>query len=148
MDVVTENFENVIVLINSSAPMEMGFLDNDKVDAAMYIGYPGYYGAVAVPKILSGAVNPSGHLTDTAAYELESAPSYLNSGPDASIVYGGRGGRYKDYAEDIYVGYKWYETADAEGYFDNETRDSYGKLLTGYDAVVQFPLGFGLSYTT
>lgn len=147
MEVVTENFENVIVLINSSAPMEMGFIENPKVDAAMYIGYPGYYGATAVPKILKGDVNPSGHLTDTVAYSLESAPSYVNSGPDATINYDGPDGRYKDYAEDIYVGYKWYETADTEGFFNGETRTDYNQNLTGYDAVVQFPFGYGLSYT-
>ena len=147
MDVVTENFDKVVVLINSSAPMEMGFVDNPKVDGAIYIGYPGYYGTTAIPRIISGAVNPSGHLTDTAAYELKSAPSYVNSGPDASMVYQGKGARYKDYAEDIYVGYKWYETADEEGYFVNEQRNSYGKELKGYDAVVQFPFGHGLSYT-
>lgn len=149
MQKVTENFETVIVLINSSAPMEMGFLDDPKIDAAMYVGYPGYYGAMAIPQILKGEVNPSGHLTDTAAYDLSSAPSYVNSGPDASITYNGRpAGRYKDYAEDIYVGYKWYETADEEGFFDAETRDSYGETKTGYDAVVQYPFGYGLSYTT
>lgn len=147
MDVVTENFENVIVLFNSSAPMEMGFIENPKVDAAMYIGYPGYYGTQAVPSILKGETNPSGHLTDTVAYSLASAPSYVNSGSDASMVYGGKGGRYKDYAEDIYVGYKWYETADEEGYFDNEKRTDYDQNLTGYEAVVQFPFGYGLSYT-
>lgn len=145
---VTENFDKVIVIINSSAPMEMGFLENPKIGAALYVAYPGYYGASAIPAILTGEVNPSGHLTDTAAYHLSSAPSYVNSGPDATMVYGGKGGRYKDYAEDIYVGYKWYETADAEGYFANETRTDYSQNKTGYDAVVQYPFGYGLSYTT
>ena len=143
---VTENFDKVIVLINSPAPMEMGFLDNPKIDAAMYVGYPGYYGAMAIPQILSGEVNPSGHMSDTSAYKLSSAPSYVNSGPDATMSYK-HTGRYKDYAEDIYVGYKWYETADEEGFFYNETLNSYGENKTGYDAVVQYPFGFGLSYT-
>lgn len=148
MDKVTNNFDKVIVLINSSAPMEMGFIENPKISAAMYIGYPGYYGAMAIPEILAGNVTPSGHLTDTCAYDLSSSPTYVNSGPDATAVYGGKGGRYKDYAEGIYSGYKWYETADAEGYFNNEKREIYGVTKTGYDAVVQFPLGFGLSYTS
>lgn len=147
MEKVTANFDKVIVLINSSAPMEMGFLDDPNIDAALYVGYPGYYGAMAIPQILKGEVNPSGHMSDTCAYDLESAPSYVNSGPDASINYAGRGGRYKDYAEDIYVGYKWYETADEEGYFANEIRSAYGETKTGYDAVVQYPFGHGLSYT-
>ena len=51
---------------------------------------------------------------------------------------------YVDYAEGIYIGYKWYETADAEGYWSNVSNE-YG---TGYDGVVQYPFGYGLSYTT
>ena len=51
---------------------------------------------------------------------------------------------YVDYVEDIYVGYKWYETADVEGYWKN-VDNKYGK---GYDGVVQYPFGYGLSYTT
>ncbi len=149
MEKVTENFENVIVLINSSAPMEMGFLEDSNIDAAFYIGYPGFYGAASIPELLLGTSTPSGHLTDTAAYSIKSAPSYVNSGPDATITYTGQPtGRYKDYAEDIYVGYKWYETADEEGFFADETRDEYGQTKTGYDAVVQYPFGYGLSYTT
>ena len=49
-----------------------------------------------------------------------------------------------DYAEGIYIGYKWYETADAEGYWSNVSNE-YG---TGYDGVVQYPFGYGLSYTS
>lgn len=144
---VYKYFDNVIVLVNSSSPMEMGFLNNPKIGAALYVGYPGYYGAAAIPQILTGEVIPSGHLTDTAAYDLTSAPSFVNSGPDATIGYTGKGGRYKDYAEGIYVGYKWYETADAEGYWDSSTYNEYGLNKTGYDAVVQYPFGYGLSYT-
>ena len=147
---VTDNFDHVICLFNSSAPMEMGFVDYDGIDAAMYIGYPGYYGMMGVVKLLKGESSPSGHITDTCAYDLRSAPSYVNSGPDATKMYTGKTpqGRYTDYAEDIYVGYKWYETADAEDYYDNAELDIYGKKRRGYDAVVQYPFGHGLSYTT
>lgn len=148
VDKVTENFDKVICLINTPSTMELGFLDNPKIDAAMFIGYPGYYGTAAIPEILVGEVNPSGHMVDTSAYSLASAPSYVNSGSDASQTYSGKGGHYKDYAENIYVGYKWYETADEEGYFDDVTLEQYGETKTGYDAVVQFPFGYGLSYTT
>lgn len=144
---VTKNFGNVIVLVNSSAPMEMGFIDYEKISSALYIGYPGYYGTESIARILSGEITPSGHLTDTAAYDLRSAPSYVNSGPDATQVYSGKGGRYHDYAEDIYVGYKWYETADAEHYFDECGLNIYGKERKGYNAIVQYPFGYGLSYT-
>lgn len=144
---VTSRFDKVICLINSPAPMEMGFLDNPKIDAAMYIGYPGYYGTMAIPEILTGDVNPSGRMSDTSAYKLDSAPSYVNSGSDATMMYSSYGSRYKDYAEGIYIGYKWYETAAAEGYFDQKVYTDYELNKTGYDAVVQYPLGYGLSYT-
>ena len=144
---VTKRFDKVICLFNSSAPMEMGFVDYAKIDVALYIGYPGYYGTVGVVNILSGKVNPSGHMVDTCAYDLSSAPSYVNAGPDATHTYEGLGGRYTDYCEDIYVGYKWYETADKEGLYQNMGLDIYGKHREGYDAVVQYPFGFGLSYT-
>lgn len=144
---VTKRFDKVICLINSSAPMEMGFVDYSKIDAAIYIGYPGYYGTLGVVNILSGAVNPSGHMVDTCAYDLTSAPSYVNSGPNATHTYEVFGGRYTDYCEDIYVGYKWYETADAEGLYNNIGLDIYGKHRVGYEAIVQYPFGFGMSYT-
>jgi len=145
---VTSTFDKVICLFNTSAPMEMGFLDYDGIDAALYVGYPGYYGTRAIGDILNGGTNPSGHLPDTAAYSLASAPSYVNTGNEESHTYSGRGGQYTDYAEDIYVGYRWYETADAEGYWKGTSLDSYGHAKKGYDAVVQYPFGYGLSYTT
>jgi beta-glucosidase len=145
---VTSNFDKVIAIFDTSAPMEMGFLDYDGIDAALYVGYPGFYGTSAIVEALDGEINPSGHMVDTAAYDLSTAPSYVNSGNEASHTYSGRGGHYTDYAEDIYVGYKWYETADAEGYWDAYDLDSYGHEKTGYDAVVQYPFGYGLSYTS
>ena len=146
---VTANFSKVIVMINSSSPMETGFLEYSGISAAMFIGYPGYYGTASVVRILKGEANPSGHLTDTCAYDIRTAPSYWNVGPDATHNYTGRyaQGRYTDYKEDIYVGYKWYETADAEGYFNNTYIKLYGHEKSGYDAVVQYPFGYGLSYT-
>ena len=57
-DMVKENFEKVIVLINSSSPMELGFLENEKVDAAMWIGGPGSVGLQGVANALCGEVNP------------------------------------------------------------------------------------------
>ena len=95
-------------------------------------------------------VSPSGKTVDTYAYDLFTAPATANqgeSGPAKTYSsYGGDGSAYRayvDYSEGIYVGYKWYETADKEGYWadvDNE----YGK---GYEGVVQYPFGYGLSYT-
>lgn len=144
---VTQNFKNVIVLFNGSASMEMGFLDYNGIDAAIQIGYPGYYGTVGVGDILTGATDPSGKLVDTAAYDITTAPSYVNTGNLESHLYQGRGFRYTDYAEDIYVGYRWYETAAKEGFYDSSYLNSYGHEKKGYDAIVQYPFGYGLSYT-
>ena len=127
---------NVVVLFNTTNNMEMGFLeDYDCIKAALCVGLPGQSGALAIPRILCGEVNPSGRTADTLAYDYQTNnTSYVN-------------GRYVNssmvYQEGIYVGYKWYETADEEGFFGNVT-NNYG---TGYDAVVQYPFGYGLSYT-
>jgi beta-glucosidase len=145
---VTSNFDKVICLFNTSAPMEMGFLDYPGIDAALSVGYPGYYGTPGICGALTGEINPSGHMVDTTAYDLSSAPSFVNAGNEESHTYAQRGGRYTDYAEDIYVGYKWYETADSEHYWDDMSLNSYGVEKHGYDAVVQYPFGYGLSYTT
>ncbi len=136
-----DTFGTVIVLVNSGNPIELGCLEDYNIDAALWIGDVGSRGMNAVAKILTGDVNPSGHLTDTYAYVATSAPSYANFG---DFTFSNYDNAYVNYIEDIYVGYKWYETADEEGYFDGES-NQYGD---GYDAVVQFPFGYGLSYTT
>ena len=60
LSMVEKNFEHVIVLVNSSNAMELGFLEDKNVDAALWIGGPGSTGCVAVGEVLSGAINPSG----------------------------------------------------------------------------------------
>lgn len=148
---VQDNFENVIVLLNTSATVECGFIEDDRIDAALAIATPGQSGLKSLAKILRGQSNPSGRLVDTYAYDLTTAASYANS-PNANIKDGSTGEKtytnstseqYIDYLEGIYVGYKWYETADTEHYWDN-IDNKYGK---GYDGVVQYPFGFGMSYT-
>ena len=132
-----ENFENLIVVINSGNVMELGLLSElDGVDAVMYVPYPGQTGANAIGKILKGEVNPSGKTTDTFAYSTsEYAPYYYDA------LYQSVGGTSQiSYTEDIYIGYKWYETADKEGYFTSKG--------TSYDKVVQYPFGYGLTYTS
>lgn len=142
LSMVEKNFEHVIVLVNSSNAMELGFLEDKNVDAALWIGGPGSTGCVAVGEVLCGAVNPSGRLVDTYAYDLTTAPAYYNAG---NFTYTSNGedtsGHYVEYAEGIYVGYRYYETR----YVDNET----GKCdEDAYSKVVQYPFGYGLSYTT
>ncbi len=131
---IEQNYETVIVVLNIAMPMETGFIDDEAVDAAFWVGMPGSKGCGSFGKILAGDVNPSGHLADTYAYALESAPSYYNFGDYTYSNFEGNN-KYVYYQEGIYVGYRYYETAAADGFID-------------YDETVQFPFGYGLSYTT
>ena len=132
-----ENFENVIVVVNSGNVMELGLLEElDGVDAVMYVPYPGQSGANAIGKILKGEVAPSGKTTDTFAYSTTEYAPYIS---DAIVASYGSSSQIA-YTEDIYIGYKWYETADKEGYFTEKG--------TSYDRVVQYPFGYGLTYTS
>ena len=129
--VKAQNYEKVIVMINSSNAMELGFVE-DGIDACLWVGSPGAVGFNSVGNVLTGAVNPSGRLTDTYAYDLTTSPAYYNAG---SFTYSNLKRNYVEYAEGIYVGYRFYETAAADGFID-------------YDTTVQYPFGYGLSYTT
>lgn len=149
LSALKENDFQTIVLINSSYAMELGFLDQEAygVDAALWIGGPGLAGSTAVGEALAGTITPSGRLVDTYAYDLTTQSSYKTSdyyyywdSADTSEALAG----FSNYSEGIYVGYRWYETADAEGYWDN-VGNEYG---TGYEGVVQYPFGYGISYTT
>lgn len=167
VDYVKENFENVILLVNTPMPIEMDFVDGEQnsdgtgnIDSVLWIGMPGSTGNRAVAQALVGEISPSGRLADTWAYEVESAPSYYNFG---DFTYSNVDGnlKYLHYQEGIYVGYRWYETAAAEGvtvtasnyhaYMGMET-DGKGQSTTktfdfsDYDSVVQYPFGYGLSY--
>ena len=127
----SQNFGKVIVLINSSNAMELGFAE-DGIDACVWVGSPGAVGFNAVGEALTGAVNPSGRLVDTYAYDLTSSPAYWNAG---EFTYSNIKRNYVEYAEGIYVGYRYYETAAADGFID-------------YEKTVQYPFGYGLRYTT
>lgn len=149
LDMVCREFDKVVVLVNSSSAMELGFLEAEGVDAALWIGGPGSTGLNAVAQALSGAVNPSGRLPDTYAYDITDSPAYQNTGdftytgsehPAAGLIATLTGAstelyKFVNYAEGIYVGYRYYETAAADGFID-------------YEATVQYPFGYGLSYTT
>ncbi len=131
----------VTVLLNTTNPLELKFLEEyDNIKACLYVGIPGQSGCMAIPNLLFGSkitedgeveISPSGRLNDTYAYSWqENSPNYNNVGVTTNIAY----------KEGIYVGYKWYETAEAEGFFAGKG--------TSYENVVQFPFGYGLSYTT
>lgn len=159
-----ENFGQTIVLVNSAVCMELGFIDSDEynVTACLWIGHPGEAGLLGVGKILAGEVNPSGRTVDTWAYDMTTNPTYYNTDDNkytnATIVTGQVGWdpntesqAFYQYEEGIYVGYRFFETAAAQGYFDSSDFTGHewknGKA-SGYDQVVQFPFGHGLSYTT
>ena len=143
------NFDNVILVYNSANPMELGFInDYDQIRAAVWFQGPGHTGFEALGKILSGEVNPSGRTTDTFIYDMTTAPWWNNweathySNMEDMAVEGMNSGMaqtyypsFTNYVEGIYVGYKYYETASDEGFIN-------------YDDIVQYPFGYGLSYTT
>ncbi|MBO5327826.1 MAG: glycoside hydrolase family 3 C-terminal domain-containing protein [Clostridia bacterium] len=142
---VCENFEKVIVLLNTSNPMECGFLDEFGIDSCLWIGGLGTYGMSSVARILVGNVNPSGRLVDTYAYDAFSAPATQNVG---NFEYWTNNGtketehHYFVYAEGIYVGYKYYETRYEDAMLNRANVGEYN-----YDQVVQYPFGYGISYT-
>lgn len=148
-------FKNVIVIANSINTMNLDFTDRPSVKSALTVGAIGQYGANAIAKALTGEVNPSGKTVDTYAYDFSTAATYANS-PDAQVVntitagvkkYTDANRYYIDYQEGIYVGYKWYETADAEGFWNTDFAKNKWGINNGYEDVVQYPFGYGLSYT-
>lgn len=149
IDTVCENFDNVIVVINANNPMELGWVDeHDEIGAVIYAPGPGVTGFSALGEIIKGDVNPSGKTVDTFVKDLFATPTANNFGNfeytnvddlksqilAADNAYQG-GMAFVNYVEGIYVGYKFYETAAEEG-------------LIEYEDYVQYPFGYGLSYTT
>lgn len=149
---VRAEHETVIVLLNTGNVVESGFLEDMDIDAAAWIGGPGETGFDAVGRVLTGEVNPSGRAVDTWARDLMDVPSVKNFGRftytgsedvdtgDVDISWSGDpstapGFQFLRYSEGIYVGYRFYETY----YLDDEE---------GYARAVQYPFGYGLSYTT
>ena len=149
------NGGKVIVMLNNANAMEIDEIkNNDGVDAIMEIGFPGGYGFYGVADILSGEANPSGHLTDTYAVTNSNSPAAQNFGnyewtnADPSVNINAE----EVEAEDIYTGYKYYETRYADtvlgqGNADATVGSSTGKAWN-YDDEVSYPFGYGLSYTT
>ncbi len=142
---VTSQFDKVVVVINASNAMELGWIeDYPSIKSVILAPGPGQTGFNALGNILSGKTNPSGRTVDTFVYDLTAIPAfnnigefqYTNLGDVSPESYGFPvTPNFVNYVEGIYVGYKWYETAAAENAID-------------YDKTVQFPFGYGLSYTT
>ncbi len=138
-----DNFDKVVVLLNTQNPIELGFLNEYDIDSCLWIGALGETGAYAVGEVINGDVNPSGALVDTYAYNSLSSPSMANFG-DYTIVNSevDRGNKYMVYGEGIYVGYLYYETRYEDVVLGNEEVSNYD-----YSKEVQYPFGYGLSYT-
>lgn len=143
LTLASDNFDTVVVLLNTQNPVELGFLEDYPVSAALWVGAFGQTGATAVGEVLTGAVNPSGALVDTYAYDSLSAPSSANFGSytiaNAAAPFNG----YMVYGEGIYVGYQYYETRYEDVVLGNADAATFD-----YSSQVQFPFGFGSSYTS
>ncbi|MFC6418491.1 glycoside hydrolase family 3 C-terminal domain-containing protein [Sanguibacter inulinus] len=152
VELAKDSFDTVVVVVNASTTLEMGALQDDpEIDAILLAGSPGATGFNALGRVITGDVNPSGRTADLWAADFTADPTFANFGefvydnieasfpvaaietatsnatvtPDAPFV---------NYAEGIYVGYRYYETAAAEGFLD-------------YDEAVVYPFGYGLSYS-
>ncbi len=155
VDAKASNGGKVIVLLNNASAMEVQEIqDNAGVDAILQVGLPGGYGFYGVADILSGDVNPSGHLTDTYAVKNANSPAAQNFG-DLQWTNANPDIKMNDAiveAENIYIGYKYYETR----YFDTVMNQGNAASTVGsstgsawnYDDEVTYPFGYGLSYTT
>ena len=148
VDMVCSNFDNVIVVYNGANQFELGFADEyPQIKSVVWCPGTGNVGFNALGKVFSGEVNPSGKTPDTFIYDMTTAPWWNNAEKTEytnladMAVEGMNAGTaqvyapaFTNYVEGIYVGYKYYETAVQEGAID-------------YDKTVQYPFGYGLSYT-
>lgn len=142
----------VVVILESSSSLQLPeLLSGDlEVDAILSFGHAGERGFSVLDDILCGKVNPSGRTVAIWASDFTQDPTYRNFGEFqyTNPVNGKYGKNYIEYAEDVYMGYRYYETAHdikAAGF-------TYGKLdgKGGYEqpGAVTYPFGYGLSYTT
>lgn len=114
---VSSAFEKTIVILNVSNIIDMSWLNEFPISSVIYAWHGGMEGGNAISDVLVGKVTPSGKLTDTIAYSIDDYPSTKNYGNEIRNFY----------EEDIYVGYRYFETFSPEK--------------------VQYEFGFGLSYT-
>ena len=151
----SQKFSKTIVIINSPLPMSMDWADKEEygVDAILFMGVPGYYGAGGIVHVLAGEkkledgtvvkVNPCGHLVDSFAASASSSAAYQNFGDSNVVVY----------KEGVYVGYKYYETRYEdcvleEGNANGNAGTYINEQNWTYADEMGYPFGFGLSYTT
>ncbi len=140
-------FSGTILVLNMANPFELGFMEQEEygISACVWYAGVGTDGIFSIADIFSGKISPSGRLVDTCAYDALSAPAMQNFGDfrfvneDGSLT----GYSYMNYAEGIYVGYRYYETRYEDTVLGAENVGAFD-----YASSVQFPFGYGLSYTT
>lgn len=148
IDAVTANFDQVILVVNSSNTFELGWIkEYSQIKSVINIAGPGQNGFSSLRKVLAGQVNPSGRTVDIYTTDLLKNPAmssfgdlyYLVENEDSSYSIAMDKEKvklnYVDYKEGVYLGYRFYETAADEG-------------VINYDEEVVYPFGYGLSYTT
>lgn len=149
VEMVCSRFDDVIVVYNGANTLEMGWVDEyEQIDALLSVPGAGATGFNALGSILAGDVNPSGKTADTWVYDVTVTPYFNNIGhmaytnvddvvaaAEASWESADGVAGFVNYVENIYVGYRFYETASDDG-------------VINYEEMVQYPFGYGLSYTT
>lgn len=164
IELAKEHSSKVVILINADNPMEIDDLKKDEaVDAILWAGAPGVNGFLGVADVLSGEVNPSGHISDTYAVNSVSSPAMVNfgvylytnnstAGSKAELTEDNKADWYLVESEGIYTGYKYYETRYEDSILGQGNADAEDGSSTGsawsYEKEVTYPFGYGLSYTT
>lgn len=143
IDLVTRNFDDVTLVYNGANAFQFDFLeDYPQISSVVWCPPAGQSGFNALGDVLAGKTNPSGRTSDTFVRDLTKTPTWNNFGDflydnmdEFAVDETPYAPTFVDYVEGIYVGYKYYETADDEGAID-------------YDSMVRYPFGYGLSYTS
>ena len=163
IEMAKQHSTKVIVLLNSDNPIEIEDLKNDDaIGAIVWCGAPGANGFLGVADVLSGAVNPSGHISDTYAVKSDSAPAMANfgvylytnnskTGTGDVLSEDNKGDWYLVESEGIYTGYKYYETRYEDLVLgQGNAADATGAIGSSWnwDDEVSYSFGYGLSYTT
>ena len=156
MKMACEASENVVLIVNTNNAVELGFLEEEEfknIKSVLWVPGVGQEGLYALGDIVSGKVNPSGRLVDTWAYDSTSAPSFKNMGsfslsgvnfPTANNENKyNKARQYIVYEEGIYVGYKYYETRYEDAILNRQNTGDFN-----YETQVQYPFGYGLSYSS
>ncbi len=138
---LNDNFEDVILVVNSNAALELGWLEDfENIKSVIYAPD----GMIALADVLTGKVNPSGRTVDTFAADALASPAAQNFGDYAYYNEDGTATKYNyvSYKEGIYVGYKYYETRYEDAALNQGNAGDFD-----YDSEVVYPFGYGLSYT-